>query len=250
MKKKKIKIILFIGLLLILFFPIPLGTYDDGGTRTYMALTYKIVKWNRLRGTSHIAPGAEEDRYSMTSVFWFPDNFKSYEELWKLEREKNRIEVPEDFTISFTWGTFGVSTYDSDTGKLIKKTKYIENTEGHTLADYTTEYHLSDTEKEDLFRLITDMDFGSYPDEYNPYEGKYSSPSVTIIIRVKYKGFDKTISCVDIVEPLGLWFNEHFSPDQLPEKAKKFLRLYNVLYDMLVNSEEWKALPEPEFGFR
>ena len=108
---------------------------------------------------------------------------------------------------------------------------------------------MSDTEKEDLFRLITDMDFGSYPDEYNPYEGKYSSPSVTIIIRVKYKEFDKTISCEDMVEPLGLWFDEYFSPDQLPEKAKKFLRLYNVLYDMLVNSEEWKALPEFESGF-
>lgn len=57
MKKKTVKIILLIVLLMILFFPFAWRTYEDGGTRTYTALTYKVVKWNRLRGTSHIAPG-------------------------------------------------------------------------------------------------------------------------------------------------------------------------------------------------
>ena len=33
---------------LILFFPVPKGSYDDGGTREYEALTYKIVRWNRV----------------------------------------------------------------------------------------------------------------------------------------------------------------------------------------------------------
>lgn len=45
--KKKTWIVLII-LLLILFIPIPSGTYKDGGTRVYTALTYKIVKWKRL----------------------------------------------------------------------------------------------------------------------------------------------------------------------------------------------------------
>ena len=91
MKKKTVKIILLIVLLMILFFPFAWRTYEDGGTRTYTALTYKVVKWNRLLGTGNTELGGDSDRYGATSVFWFPDNFKSYEELWEQEREKNRI---------------------------------------------------------------------------------------------------------------------------------------------------------------
>ena len=43
--KKKLIIIAFI-FILIMFVPIPMGTYDDG-TMTYNALTYKIVKWDK-----------------------------------------------------------------------------------------------------------------------------------------------------------------------------------------------------------
>ncbi len=91
MKKKTVKIILLIVLLMILFFPFTWRTYEDGGTRTYTALTDKVVKWNRLRGSGNTELGGDSDRYGATSVFWFPDNFKSYEELWEQEREKNRI---------------------------------------------------------------------------------------------------------------------------------------------------------------
>ena len=86
MKKKPIIIVLivFAVILLILFLPIPKGTYDDGGTRDYDALLYKIVVWN--------IQGVNEDgtlqRYHKTSVFWFPDNQKSYEELWKIEKSR------------------------------------------------------------------------------------------------------------------------------------------------------------------
>ena len=51
--------------------------YKDGGTKEYKALTYKIVVWNRLLG--------EDSTYHKTSVFWFPNNFKSLDELWVLE---------------------------------------------------------------------------------------------------------------------------------------------------------------------
>ncbi len=72
-KKYRISIIL---ILIILFAPIPSGVYKDGGTRTFSALTYKVVKWNRLVNT--------ED-YKNTSVYWFPNNFKSLNELWEIE---------------------------------------------------------------------------------------------------------------------------------------------------------------------
>lgn len=50
--KKKIWIPIVIVLIAVLFIPIPSGVYKDGGTREYTALTYKIVKWNRLTGDS------------------------------------------------------------------------------------------------------------------------------------------------------------------------------------------------------
>ena len=91
MKKRHTIIgLLLIVLVLILFVPIPNGSYDDGGTREYTALTYKIVKWNRLTPT-HNEDGniADIDTYSKTSVYWFPNNSKSIDELWEIEQQTN-----------------------------------------------------------------------------------------------------------------------------------------------------------------
>ena len=52
MKKKVIIALIIIGILAVLFTPIPTGVYKDGGTRVYSALTYKIVDWNRITGYS------------------------------------------------------------------------------------------------------------------------------------------------------------------------------------------------------
>ena len=81
MKKKLIIISIIVGVLAILFTPIPTGTYKDGGTTVYSALTYKIVNWNRL---------VNGEYYTNTSVYFFPDNFKSYDELWKLENVEEK----------------------------------------------------------------------------------------------------------------------------------------------------------------
>ena len=86
MKKKVIAIAAAVVILLILFLPIPRGTCQDGGTREYAALTYKIVVWNRLlseAGQDGRLPAVS--RYHKTSVFWLPDNFRSIDELWKIE---------------------------------------------------------------------------------------------------------------------------------------------------------------------
>ena len=83
------KAILIISILLILFLPIPQSPYKDGGTRCYIALTYKIVKWNRLYETSDNSLNFE--RYRKTSVYWFPDNFKSIDKNWE-ESEKQKFE--------------------------------------------------------------------------------------------------------------------------------------------------------------
>lgn len=79
--KKKIwlPIIAAVVLLAVLFVPIPSGTYKDGGTREYAALTYKIVDWNKL---------TSDGTYDKTKIYFFPNNFKSIDELWAYEEDE------------------------------------------------------------------------------------------------------------------------------------------------------------------
>ena len=86
--KKKIIIsaVIIIALVLVLFLPIKQVTYNDGGTREYASLTYKIVKWNRFVSVYNEEGDIERiDTYTDTSVYWLPDNFKSIDELWEME---------------------------------------------------------------------------------------------------------------------------------------------------------------------
>ena len=80
MVKKIIFTIIAVVLLFAIFLaPIPKGPYEDGGTREYAALTYKIVDWNRL---------TTDGKYEATKVYWFPNNFKSIDDLWANEEQE------------------------------------------------------------------------------------------------------------------------------------------------------------------
>lgn len=80
MKKRIwIPIIAAVVLLAVLFVPIPSGTYKDGGTREYAALTYKIVDWHKLTA---------DGTYDKTKIYFFPNNFKSIDELWAYEEDE------------------------------------------------------------------------------------------------------------------------------------------------------------------
>ena len=84
MKKKAIAIMIIIVFLL--FLPIPTGQMKDGGTRVYSALTYKVVIWQRFVDTTEEDAGEGLVKYQHTSVYWLPDNFKTIDELWEIER--------------------------------------------------------------------------------------------------------------------------------------------------------------------
>lgn len=79
---------IIVVVLLVLFLPVPnpKGRYEDGGTREYCALTYKIVVWNKM--IADVDTGGVYT-YHEISVFWIPDNFKNIDELWKIERGRN-----------------------------------------------------------------------------------------------------------------------------------------------------------------
>ena len=78
-KKIIITVIAIVFFLAIFFTPIPKSPYRDGGTREYSALTYKIVDWNRL---------TDDGVYEATKVYWFPNNFKSIDDLWANEEQE------------------------------------------------------------------------------------------------------------------------------------------------------------------
>ncbi len=85
MKKKIwIPVLCIIILLAVLFTPIPSESYDDGGTREFISLTYKIVDWNRL-----YANGV----FDKTKIYFGNDKNKSVDELWRIESK--------DFSRSF-----------------------------------------------------------------------------------------------------------------------------------------------------
>lgn len=88
MKKKIwIPVTVVLVILLVLFIPVPQGSYDDGGTIEYVALTYKIVDWNRIH-----ADGV----YEKTRIYFGADRNKSIDELWTeeyTEEEKSFLAV-------------------------------------------------------------------------------------------------------------------------------------------------------------
>lgn len=96
MKKRiVISVMIIVALALILFLPIPKDSYDDGGTREYSALTYKIVVWNRNYIFEEEAGQLKSDTYKNTVVYWYPDNQKSIDELWRMEKVRLAIQTPD-----------------------------------------------------------------------------------------------------------------------------------------------------------
>ena len=119
MKKKIIiPIAIVVVLVTVLFLPIPRGAYDDGGTREYQALTYKIVAWKRINSEIDENGETVHRTYEKNSVFWYPDNFRDIDDLWKMETdsmiswvapiEQLKNKYPEYFDL----GTFkGLEVY-------------------------------------------------------------------------------------------------------------------------------------------
>jgi hypothetical protein len=86
MKKKiKIVVIVVLALIAILYVPIPMGTLNDGGTRVYCSLTYKIVAWHRE---------TDDGLYENTQVYWGDDRFHDTGFLWNIMESRN---VPHQF---------------------------------------------------------------------------------------------------------------------------------------------------------
>lgn len=147
--------------------------------------------------------------------------------------------VPEDFAFSYTWGCYGVSSYDSETGKLVKTTDATHP------EDYVTELHLTKEQLQQVWTWLLQLPLAEYPASYDPYNDPASEqkiatePSRDLVLTVRQRGTETTIACRNIC--LG------GSSGGYDEKAKAFLAFCDRLERLLTGTPEWEALPPYEF---
>ena len=158
---------------------------------------------------------------------------------WAKEQPSDLCGYPteeyfNEFSFFLTWGFYGESSYDSRTGRLVKTVNATKP------EDYVTTYHLSEEQKEKVYALIQGLDLASYPDFYDPHEGKISSdPSMTLVLSVTVGGMQKTVQAKEIA--LGYKANN--------EKGQRFLTVCREISSLLTETEAWKSLPEYEFFY-
>jgi len=143
-------------------------------------------------------------------------------------------DVPTNLSFSLTWNTYGISSYDSATGKLVK------TTDATNPEDYVTTLELDGTQLFEIWELLWDLDIETYPDEYDPQGGNLSSdPSMTLILTLRDGDKVKTVRAENIA----------LSYESDDPKGQKFLDTCKGIRDILIATEEWKSLPEYEFFY-
>lgn len=142
-------------------------------------------------------------------------------------------ERPEDFSFSLVWGAYGTSSYDSRTGKLVKTTDATHPEE------YVTYLHLSDKTLEYFYGLLRDLDIEDFPDEYDPDRHTMCTPSSALTVTVRAGGRTKTVRVDDMAASRIAYIG----------KCKKYIETCAAIRDFLMQTEEWKALPEYEFFY-
>ena len=143
-------------------------------------------------------------------------------------------DVPENLSFSLTWNTYGISSYDSATGKLVK------TTDATNPEDYVTTLQLDGAQLFEIWELLWELDIETYPDEYNPHgNGLASKPSMTLILTLRDGDNVKTVRAENIA----------LSYESDDPKGQKFLDTCKGIRDVLTATEEWKALPEYEFFY-
>lgn len=141
-------------------------------------------------------------------------------------------EAPEDFSFALTWNAYGVSSYDSATGRLVKTTDVFERDP----EDYVCTLWLSEEQTEEIYGVLRQLNPENYPEKYDPNPGTESDPSMTIILTVRYGGTQRTTECRNIA----------LSYESKNAKGRKFLTACRKIIDLIYSTDEWKALPDYE----
>ena len=139
--------------------------------------------------------------------------------------------MPEDFAFSIVWNTYGISSYDSATGRLVK-TADATNPD-----DYVTTLELSEKDMEEIWHIINNLGMGNYPEEYDPFDGASTIPSQTIILSTVKDGAQKEIRCEDIA----------VASESTTKKGRAFLTAVRDIINIIESTDEWQSLPDYEF---
>lgn len=134
----------------------------------------------------------------------------------------------EHFEFSLRFNTYGISSYDSLSGTLIK-TSDTDHPE-----DYITTCYLPEEQMKNIRNIIEGLDITSYPDEYNPHGEGVSTPYMTLSLTVRTESITKTVYVPETV----------LSFDSDDKKGQRFLDSVGAIIDILTHTDEWKALPE------
>ena len=150
------------------------------------------------------------------------------------------FELPDDFAFSIVWGTYGISSYDSKTGKLVKTKDATD------VSKYTSTVQLTEEQLKEVYHiLLSDIDLFKYPDSYDPFNAPdaeirvASEPNQTIIISVTANGLTKTVTCSGVA----------FGSSGYCEEARVFMSAENEIVELITSLPEWVAFPEYEFFY-
>ena len=136
-----------------------------------------------------------------------------------------------DFSFSLVWNCYGVSSYDSATGVLVK------TTDATNPEDYVATLTLSPSEIATVYKLLNNLNANEYPDIYSPHPDNFmSDPPMTLILTVNIGEMTKTISAKDIA----------YSFASNDPEGQRFLTTCKQIIDILTSTDEWKELPEYE----
>lgn len=154
------------------------------------------------------------------------------------ENINETLSLPEDFEFYLRWDCYGISSYDSASGKLVK------TTDTKRPSDYTTTLKLTTSELATVYSILSELDLSAYPSEYDPHlesngTTMTSSPPMTIVLRVAFDGNEYEIACE----------NTAVSYSSNVPMGDKFLKACRAVINILTDSEEWKSLPEYEFFY-
>ncbi len=138
--------------------------------------------------------------------------------------------APEITSFALTWGCYGISSYDSATGKLVKTTDATHP------EDYVTEYRLTEQERQEIWQLLRELDANSYPDAYDPNPELGSDPTETLILTVRTAAGEKTITARDTA----------FASTAESAEGRAFLQTCRTIERLLTGTEAWQALPDYE----
>lgn len=206
----------------------PVGNSRSDYNGSYVIVNFGASKWLNVYGDE-----ATKILNSIT-IGDFPESIGDG------EKSISSTISEDNFEFSFVWNTYGISSYDSANGRLVKTTDATHP------EDYITTYTLSRQQKKEIAEALTKLNITSYPRDFDPYNAPNaemrvaSSPSRTLILTVKTDTMEKTIACKDICE-----FGKGYD-----EKAQKFLDFCAYLQGILTDTPEWKSLPEYEFLYQ